>query len=67
MEVFTGTDYLSRKQDDVSHVTVSVGSHQERGSRARPFFNNFVLEIRNAHFDLKFRVQYMCIFLDLGG
>ena len=41
MEGFTGTDYLSRKQDHVSHVTVmSVGSHQERGSRVEPFVNN---------------------------
>jgi len=41
MEVFTGTDYLSRKQDHVSHVMVSVGSHQERGSRTEPFFDNW--------------------------
>ena len=49
---FTGTEYLSRKQDHVSHVMVSVGSHQERGSRAEPFFDSFVLEISNAHFAL---------------
>ena len=32
------TDYISRKQDHVSHVTVSVGSHQARGSRVEPFY-----------------------------